>query len=188
MSDKKEAEEQNEDQPKKGGKMKKIIMIVLGIAVIGGGGAAGGFYFGGSATEKGPEKPDLPKLVLKDGTEVESSSAKSAALDPKELKVTYYEIENDFTTNLYGGGFAQAEIAISTPYDNRVIEAIKEHDIAVRSAIVMQLAAGDSSTLETLEGKEKLADQLKEEINDTLKEKTGFGGVDEVYFTKFVVQ
>ncbi|WOE74771.1 flagellar basal body-associated FliL family protein [Alterisphingorhabdus coralli] len=188
MADSNNAEQQADEAPKKGGKMKKVIMLVLGITLVGGVSAAGGFYFAGGAAEQGPKKPELPKLVLKDGTEVESDSTKSATIDPKELQVTYHQMENAFTTNLYGGGFAQAEIAVSTPYDKRVIDAIEEHDIAVRSAIVMKLAAGDSATLETLDGKKAMAGELKEVINETLREKTGFGGVDQVYFTKFVVQ
>lgn len=188
MADEQKTEENADDKPKKGGKMKQIIMVLLGTALIGGGSAAAGFYAAGSLTGAGPEKPDLPKLVLKDGTHVENNAASSSTLDPRELQVTYYEMEKAFTTNLYGGGFAQAEMAVSTPYDERVIEAIQEHDIAIRSAIVMKLAAGDSATLETQPGKEALALELKEVINETLRSKTGFGGVDEVYFTKFVVQ
>lgn len=179
-------EKTTEDEPKKGGKMKKIIMVLLATVVLGGGGAAGGFYAAGSMGPQGPEKPDLPKLVLKDGTHVESDA--KAAPDSRDFQVTYFEMEKAFTTNLLGGGFAQAEIAVSTPYDERVVEAIQEHDIAIRSAIVMKLAAGNSDGLQSQSGKEALAVELKDIINETLRAKTGFGGVDEVYFTKFVVQ
>ncbi|MEO1045868.1 MAG: flagellar basal body-associated FliL family protein [Pseudomonadota bacterium] len=179
-------EENSEETPKKGGKMKKIIMLLLGTALVGGGSAAGGFYIAGGMNPQQEAKPDLPKLVLKDGTHVEAKPG--ATPDARDFQVTYHQMEKAFTTNLLGGGFAQAEMAISTPYDDRVIEAIKEHDIAIRSAIVMQLASGDSAALQTQAGKQAMATQLKETINETLRGKTGFGGVDEVYFTKFVVQ
>ena len=42
--------------------------------------------------------------------------------------------------------------------------------------------------LETLEGKEQLKGEIKKVINNTLVEKTGFAGVEDVYFTSFVVQ
>jgi flagellar FliL protein len=183
-----EKSEKNDAKPKKGGKLKTIIISVLAIALLGGGGAAGGFYFAGTMQQDGPAKPDLPKLVLKDGTEVDSNEKAIKTLSKGELQLTYHELENAFTTNLQGGGFAQAEIAVSTPYDTRVIEAVETHDIAVRSAIVMALAAGDSATLETQPGKEAMAVKLRDVINETLREKVGFGGIDEVYFTKFVVQ
>lgn len=188
MANEEKNEKDSDAKPKKGGKLKTIIIGVVAIALLGGGGAAGGFYFAGTMKTDGPAKPDLPKLILKDGTEVESNEKALKTLAKGELQLTYYELENAFTTNLQGGGFAQAEIAVSTPYDARVIEAVETHDIAVRSAIVMALAAGDSATLETQPGKEAMAVKLRDVINETLREKVGFGGIDEVYFTKFVVQ
>jgi flagellar FliL protein len=38
------------------------------------------------------------------------------------------------------------------------------------------------------EGKQKLADALKEGINNTLMKVEGFGGVENVHFTSFVLQ
>ena len=38
------------------------------------------------------------------------------------------------------------------------------------------------------EGKQKLADSLKEGINNTLVKVEGFGGVENVHFTSFVLQ
>ena len=40
----------------------------------------------------------------------------------------------------------------------------------------------------TSNGKQLLQRRLAKAINDTLKEKEGFGGVGNVYFTNFVVQ
>jgi len=38
------------------------------------------------------------------------------------------------------------------------------------------------------EGKQKLADSLKNGINDVLMKVEGFGGVENVHFTSFVLQ
>ena len=46
----------------------------------------------------------------------------------------------------------------------------------------------DSFTISTPEGKLKLQQELKGAINSTLKQRTGFGGIDNVYFTSLVVQ
>ena len=182
-----------ETQPKKkGGKMKKVLVATLGLALIGGAGGAGGFYyagaFGGNAAEP---KPDYPKLVLKDGSTVDAPPGTGTGnlKDKARYQVTYHPIDGSFTSNLRGGsGFAQAEIAVSTFYDERVVTALTEHDFAIRDAIVMELAESDAQALETSAGKKELAQRLRGGINDVLVEKTGFGGIDAIYFTKLVLQ
>ena len=52
----------------------------------------------------------------------------------------------------------------------------------------MMLAQEQEIDLATPEGKEKLQGKLVKIINDVLKTKTGYGGVDNVYFTNFVIQ
>ena len=179
-----------ETKPKKKGKMKKLLLPLVGILVIGGAGGAGGYFYSGmmGGHDKAEEKPDLPQLVLKDGSTVDAP-ANGKIANKSKYKVTYHPIEESFTTNLRGGtGFAQAEMAVSTFYDDSVIEALTEHDIAVRNAIVLELADTDGAALETIEGKADLAHRLCDRINKTLEQKSGFGGIDEVYFTKLVLQ
>ena len=84
--------------------------------------------------------------------------------------------------------FAQAEIAVSTFYDERVVAALTEHDFAIRDSIVMELAESNGQELETGAGKKELAQRLRNSINQVLVEKTGFGGIDSIYFTKLVLQ
>ena len=84
--------------------------------------------------------------------------------------------------------FAQVSIAISTYYDQRVIDAVQAHELPIRSAILMMMAQEQEFDLTTPQGKEALQAKLLTVINDVLKEKTGYGGVDNVYFTNFVIQ
>jgi flagellar FliL protein len=69
-----------------------------------------------------------------------------------------------------------------------VIENIKTNEIAVRSAILMALGDTTEEQVFTSDGKKVLQRRIAKAINDTLKEKEGFGGVGNVYFTNFVVQ
>ena len=57
----------------------------------------------------------------------------------------------------------------------------------VRSAMLMTLADQEAEVLSTPEGKKMLQKKLKVAINDVLKQKTGFGGIDDVYFTSFII-
>jgi len=196
MSDKEKPEEETEKP--KGGKMKKIIVALVLVIVLGGGGAAAGFFAAGSLgehPEAEAEDPDKPKLVLKDGTTVsdgkkaDKMAAESSDAPPSAYKISYHQIEQPFTSNLRNSNsFAQVSIAISTYYDERVVQNIQDHEIAIRSAVLMLLAEQDRLELETQIGKQNLQQRLTLRINEVLKEKAGFGGVDNAYFTNFVVQ
>jgi len=197
MSDKEKPEEEEVVKPK-GGKMKKIIMSLLVVIIVGGGGAAGGFFAAGAMGDHGEEvqeDPDKPKLVLKDGTTVSDGKhdkkpdEKPGQATPSAFKISYHQIEQAFTSNLRNSNsFVQISIAISTHYDERVVQNIQDHEIAIRSAILMVLADQDRMELETQIGKKNLQKQLALRINEVLKEQAGFGGVDSAYFTNFVVQ
>ena len=200
---------------KSGGKNKRLIMIVGAIALLGGGGGAAGFFVAGGM-HKAPastEDPNRPQLVLKGENaeeiantwiakaqeagvqHLDTGGSKGKGVDlprPKSLssyQATYFQIPAPFTSNLSDSdAFAQISIAVSTYYDNRVIGAIQTHELAIRSSILMMLAQEQEIDLVSPQGKEALQKKLLKIINDTLKEKTGFGGVDNVYFTNFVIQ
>ncbi|MGF7169861.1 flagellar FliL protein [Sphingobium xanthum] len=203
----------DKDAKKKGGGKKKLIMLVGAIVLLGGGGAAAGFYAAGSMhKEEGPhEDPNKPKLVLKGENPEEiattwAAKAKEEGVSgevpnhgkgvdlprPKNsaaYQATYFQIPAPFTSNLADSdAFAQVSIAVSTYYDNRVIQAVTAHELAIRSSILMMLAQEDELALGTPQGKEALQGKLLKIINDTLKAKTGYSGVDNVYFTNFVIQ
>lgn len=200
---------------KKGGGKKKLIMLLGGVVILGGGGAAAGFYAAGSMhKEAGPvEDPNKPKLVLKGENAEEIATAAIAKANeshgegeaeddhhgkgidlprpknPSAYQATYFQIPAPFTSNLIDSdSFAQVSVAVSTYYDNRVIMAVQTHELAIRSAILMMMAQEQEEVLSTPQGKEALQAKLLKIINDTLKAKTGYSGVDNVYFTNFVIQ
>ena len=109
--------------------------------------------------------------------------------NPSAYQATYFQIPAPFTSNMADSdAFAQVSIAVSTYYDQRVITAVTTHELAIRSAILMMLAQEQEADLSTPKGKEILQGKLLKIINDVLKANTGFGGVDNVYFTNFVIQ
>ncbi len=199
---------------KKGGGKKKLIMLLGGVALLGGGGAAAGFYVAGSMHKvEGPhEDPNKPELVLKgenpeeiadagiakakeEGPETGEPTGHGKGIDlpkpknPSAYQATYFQIPAPFTSNLIDSdAFVQVSIAVSTYYDNRVITAVQTHETAIRSAILMMMAQEQEIALSEPRGKEQLQAKLVKIVNDTLKAKTGYGGVDNVYFTNFVIQ
>lgn len=101
----------------------------------------------------------------------------------------YFAMEKEFTSNLQDSvHFVQVGIAVSTPYDEKVINNLKSNDIAIRSAILLALGDTPEDQVFTGTGKQQLQKRLVATINQVLREKEGFGGISNVYFTNFVVQ
>jgi len=181
--------------PKKGGKKKLLLMVVGGLVLAGGGIAGGmvaaGMGIGGHA--KVAEDPNLPKLVLREGQSpdprVASKPVGSFAPDPRRYKASYYTMEQAFTSNLRDtDGIAQLSLGVSTFYDSRVLDNFKDNEMPIRSAVLETLANEDAMVLGTPQGKNQLQQHLRDAINKVLVEKTGYGGIDDVYFTSFIIQ
>lgn len=192
--------------PKKKGGMMMIIIIAVGALVLGGGGVGAGLYFSGALGGGGAEHVDNgPKLIPKSdekkaslGGDAEgghggggSGSSEHGPLGEGGDKYasTYFTMDKEFTSNLQDSvHFIQVGIAVSTPYDDRVLVNLKTHEIAIRSAILMELGQTTEDQVFSAEGKKQLQRRLTKAINDTLQQKEGFGGISNVYFTNFVVQ
>jgi flagellar protein FliL len=199
-----------EDTPKKKkGKGKLLLLIVLPLVTLGAGGGAAvfamqsGWLGAAHASETAADEPHLvPKseeqrASLKGGEgghgeegggEVHGLKTPEGAGGDKYAS-NYYPLEKEFTSNLQDSvHFVQVGIAVSTPYDARVLENIKTHEIAIRSAVLMSLGETVEEEVFTAEGKKRIQGRLVKAINAVLKEKEGFGGVSNVYFTNFIVQ
>jgi flagellar FliL protein len=210
MSDKTEAA----PTPKKKGKAVKMILAGVALLALVGGGVGAGLYassaglIGGKAEAAEDTGPKLvPKSEEKrasakaDGDKAGSDKAEEAGESTGGGKPTpkgeggdayassYFTLEKEFTSNLKESvHFIQVGIAVSTPYDEKVIENLKTHEIAVRSAVLLTLGETAEDAVFTTDGKEALQQRLVASINRVLKQKEGFGGVSNVYFTNFVVQ
>lgn len=190
---KKPANDTGETKPKSGA-MKLVIGAVL-LLCIGAGGAYGAFAAGlvGPAGEA-DHGPDVPKLVNKGSDDPYAPAEKDAAAivhgeGGSEYRTAYYSFEEGFTSNLKDSpGLVQLSLAASTHHDGRVIQWLALHELAIRSAILVELANTNEDDVFTVEGKEDLKKRLATAINHVLEEQEGFGGVDEVYFRTFLVQ
>jgi flagellar FliL protein len=177
---------------KGGGKMKKLILfIVLPVLLIGGGVGAGMVVAGktGGGHEAPKEDPHRPKLVLKEGETGPVDLPEGKEPSPAVYKSTYYPIEQPFTANLRDTeGYLQVGIGVSTFYDQKVLDHLKDSDMPIRSAVLEVLAQQTAESLNTPQGKNALRQQIKGAVNRVLKQREGFGGIDDVYFTSFIIQ
>lgn len=190
--------EETTPAPKKKKKSKLLLFVGAPVLLLGGGGGAAyamGWFNVASGGAHGEAKSDEPRLVPK-GEEKRGEGAASQGGEPTpkgeggdKYASSYYPLEKEFTSNLQDSvHFIQVGIAISTPYDGKVIDNIKTHEIAIRSAILMALGETTEDQVFTAPGKKAMQDRLVVAINAVLKQKEGFGGVGNVYFTNFIVQ
>lgn len=185
----------NDNETPRRGKWRMILLGGIALVAVGGGGAGAAIWMTGGLQPRGAaEDPNRPKLVAREGIDaarvaVAQEAARTGRPDPAVFQSSYIKLEDSFTSNLSdGAAYAQVELALSTFYDERVAANVDRHKIAIRSAILLKLAEQDAAVLATTAGKEQLRVTLTRTVNRLLTEREGFGGIDAVHYTGFVMQ
>lgn len=185
-----------DEKPKKKGGFMKMMLFALVLLGAGGGGTYAA-YATGMIGDSGKEKKDTgPAYVLKgaeDPYAVKGDKDKGVKVvhgsGGSKYRTAYYEFQEDFTSNLAGGAnLVQVSLAASTHKDGRVLMWIHDHELAIRSRILVELAGTQMQDVASAAGKEKLQKRLTDAINEELIANEGFGGVDNVYFRSLIVQ
>ena len=125
-----------------------------------------------------------------DGEEecVPKKKVKKVNVEEKFL-TTYYEFPGNFTTNLRESKkFLQITVGVSTQYDEEVMVNVESHQLALRGIILGVMSEFSQDDVAGREGKQILADSIKDALNIFLEDKEGFGGVEGIHFTSFVLQ
>ena len=190
------AEEEKEEEPKKGSLMKILMMSLGAIALIGVGVGTGYFLFGGKPADPSAEIEEIIERKMKEAEEAKAAEEaenlgpqKKEAPEVEKFITTYYEFPGSFTTNLRGSRkFLQAGIGVSTQYDDGVITNVEDHQLSLRSSILAVMSEFSEQDIEGKSGRDALAKAIAAELNTNLEELEGFGGIENVYFTSFMLQ
>lgn len=83
--------------------------------------------------------------------------------------------------------FLQVTIELGTR-ESAMVDKIKEHRPAIRNNLVMLFSSQDPMSLNTREGKENLRKDALSEVQKVMVEETGEAGVENIFFTSFVMQ
>jgi flagellar FliL protein len=189
-----------EEEPKKKLNFKKIALFGLGpIVLIGLGLGVGAFLFMPTQTpveqvEELIEKKlqQAGQLPSTEGEEEENAEPQKVYKDTPSTDTfvtSYYTFPDNFTTNLKASkAFLQVSVGVSTQYDETVIENVELHQLALRSEVLGVVSEFTVEQVEGKTGRDQLADSIKDAINARLEELEGFGGVEGVFFTSFVLQ
>ena len=109
--------------------------------------------------------------------------------DSPRFEYTYFQLEREFLVNLSGSKKVMSvQIALMTRYDERVIENVKKHEFALRSAIMDSMRLTTEADLAKPDFRKDLAKKVADVMNTLLEKYEDFGGVDEINFTNFIVQ
>ena len=123
----------------------------------------------------------------KDGGEPPKLNKKSP--DSPRFEYTYFQLEREFLVNLSGSKKVMSvQIALMTRYDERVIENVKKHEFALRSAIMDAMRLTTEADLAKPDFRRDLAKKVADVMNTMLEKYEDFGGVEEINFTNFIVQ
>ena len=190
--------ENEEEQPAGGGLVKKLAIFGGGgLLMVGIGIAAGWLIFGNAQPDPSEEIEEIIERKMQEREEAEEMEAdngipsKLSKATPEEevFETIYHEFAGTFTTNLAGSRkMLQVGIGVSTQYDDTVMVNVDAHQLALRSIILGVISDFSEDQVRGGEGREMLADALRDAINAKLEELENFGGVEDVHFTSFVLQ
>ncbi len=163
------AEEIVEQAPQTGGGKKKLIIIIAASTLIIIAAAVG------------------VSMALSGGDENTEAGAQD---EPKQPEFIYVDINPEFVINLVDNNnrpkFLKAEMSVATT-DPDVEEAVALHMPAIRNSLVLLLSRQVYDNLIPHEGKEQLRAQALAEVQAVLEARIGSSGVDELYFSNFVM-
>ncbi len=207
-----------DENVKKGGIVKIAIFAVAGLVLLGIGLGIGALIFGGGSEpdpsaevseilEGNKPAQENKKEEEEDSQEEESevemectenADGEEECVPKKKVKkvnveekflTTYYEFPGNFTTNLRESKkFLQITVGVSTQYDEEVMVNVESHQLALRGIILGVMSEFSQDDVAGREGKQTLAESIKDALNIFLEDKEGFGGVEGIHFTSFVLQ
>ncbi len=125
----------------------------------------------------------------KDGKDAAHTKLTKKSPELTRFDYSYMQLERDFLVNLAGSRKVMSvQVAIMTRYDQRVIDNVKKHEFALRSVIMDVMRQTVDSDLNKPEFRKELAVQIRDVMNTLLEKYEDFGGIEDVYFTSFIVQ
>ena len=156
------------NEPAGKGKLKLIILIVVALLLAIGLSVGATWYFMHSA-----------------------QSTPEAVVDPNVKVAAIYEpMAPAFVLNYNANGRQRyMQVSMTLQARNQAdLDALKVHMPVIRNNLLMLLGGQTVSSLTNREDKESLRKQALAEVQKIMKANTGEAGVEDLYFTSFVVQ
>lgn len=189
----------------------KIILAVVGLVVVIAGTVVGTLFASGFFKPKPPALTPEERLQLglepvdghgdahakdgkegkdaKDGKDAKPGKVTKKSPEAQKFEFSYHQMEREFLVNITGSKKVMSiQVAVMTRYDQRVVENVKKHEFALRSVMMDVMRQTTEADLSKPEFRVELAKKLRDAMNTKLESFEDFGGVEEVFFTSFIVQ
>ncbi len=130
----------------------------------------------------------LTLFLLGDDDDADEESTEEAA-KPEVVKLEYVELK-PFTVNFEQGGrtrLLQVQLTMTTR-NAAAVDALRLHSPLINHTIITLLGGRDFESLRTTEGKDALRAALLEAVQGVIEQETGTAGLEDVLFTRFVMQ
>ena len=184
-----------QEAPVKKGGMKKIIIIaVAAVVLVSGIGGGAWFFLNKSADADSADAASETKSAAagKHGgkSDKKDVKGKKEKKDAHALPAVYLALDPAFVVNFEDQGvvrFLQITAEVGT-HDPLALDAVKLHMPIIRNNLVMLFSNLNLDNVTTREGKEKLRADALVEVQKVLQEQIGEPGVENIYFTSFVMQ
>lgn len=168
MAEENEAEEEKKKSP-------LMMIIIIAVACLGIGGGAAFFLLGSSSSDAEAE------------TDTEEA-AEEEAVASKEAY--YFSLDPAFVVNFQGKSRARfLQVNIDGMTREEVMkQEVTKHLPQIRNNIVLLLSSKTYDDLITPEGKETVRQEVLAEIQKVMESETGKKGIENIFFTSFVMQ
>jgi flagellar FliL protein len=203
MAEEAVVEEGAEQKPKS--KLIPIIAGAVGLIVLVAGTMLATLYFTGYFKPKPPQLTAEERIALgldpevgakegekgKDGKDGKDGLPEKLKKSPQaeRFDFNYFQMEREFLVNITGSKRVMSiQVAVMTRYDQRVVDNIKKHEFALRSVMMDVMRQSQEADINKPEFRVDLAKRLRDAMNAQLEKFEEFGGVEDVFFTSFIVQ
>lgn len=170
------ADPKAEAAPASGSKKKLMIMAIMGVLVLGGGAGAGWYFLHDSGDAETAHADEAP-------------AKKKKKKDKDAVKSEYVPVEA-FTVNLQpenGDQYLQVQFTLQVDGPEQVV-LVKDNMAKVRSRVLLLLSGKKASEINTVEGKQQLAGEIKAAVQVPFVEDGDNQDVSDVLFTSFIIQ
>jgi len=159
--------------------MKKIIRItsIFSLLII----FIGIIYYAVSTSKFNFEKADSPRSYKTKTSKGIGRDVQVRSSNPTMVSLGSYT--TNMSRNGKAGKFVITELSARTDDEDASYE-LKDKNILVRDIIIKEMSLKTFSQISSPRGKEQLKNNIQSELNRIL----GEGNIEEVYFTKFLVQ
>jgi flagellar FliL protein len=200
MAEEAVVEESAEQKPKS--KLIPIILGAVGLIVVVAGTMLATLYFTGFFKPKPPTLTAEERIALgldadpeakgaekgKDGKDAKPEKLKKSP-EAQRFDFNYFQMEREFLVNITGSKRVMSiQVAVMTRYDQRVVDNIKKHEFALRSVMMDVMRQTQEADINKPDFRVDLAKKLRDAMNSLLEKYEEFGGVEDVFFTSFIIQ